>query len=79
MNILNRETLLASGENRLGTPVHLVHRAAGQYPAGSRAVHKEEAWGVMWQLDNARHGRWHATPAKATADFDALNVAGQQG
>lgn len=74
MHILKAETILDKGRNRLGREIFLIHRPAGDYPAGSRSIHMEERWGVIWEFEGSRHGQWHASPEKARDDFDTRNV-----
>lgn len=51
----------------VGTRVYsLVHKTKGWEPAGSCARMVREAWGVLFDFENASHGQWFldATQAK---------------
>lgn len=75
MHLMNLERTLQEGVNRLGTPIFLIYRKGGMYPAGSLATHHEDRWAVLWERDGSRHGQNFATPQEARAYFDARNWA----
>jgi hypothetical protein len=52
--------------------VRLVARVAGWVPAGSTLRWDNGAFGVLWEIDGSRHGRWHKTYEEARAHFDRL-------
>ena len=66
--------VLAEGRNRLGNVIRLTYRSEGEQPAGSRAIHVESAYGVLWTFDGASHGQWFATEQEARDRFDVLNI-----
>jgi hypothetical protein len=75
MFFMTGEKVLMEGVNRLGRPIYLVFRREGMYPAGSRSIHRENEWGVLWAFEGSRHGQWHSTVEAARDHFDRINKA----
>lgn len=75
LSLWNGEKVLMEGVNRLGRPIYLVFRREGMYPAGSRAIHRENEWGVIWEFEGSRHGQWHSSIEVAREHFDRVNKA----
>src|SRR5262245_33485208 len=71
-------TLRQSTGNRPPVDVALVHRTEGYWPSGSAGVYQNEAYGVLYALDGATHGRWYANESEARAAFDSATRKEEQ-
>jgi len=70
---LSVRTVLASGVNKFGNPIDLIHATAGEECAGAGTRSTGEKWGALFVTSYGVHGgAWFKTETEARARFEEL-------
>jgi hypothetical protein len=69
------KTTLATGKNKFGSELRLIHKTEGVEPAGAAMRMTKEAYGAIFtERSGTTGGQWFLTLEEATALFNLWNV-----